>query len=88
MEEDLKLLKMEYLSNHLLDQTQIWNLCLYDQTIVYKSLKQRNFKLKLRWPKQILQILKMKRTHNGRRPQVERCPQSVQNVTYEFLGGN
>ena len=88
MEEDLKLLKMEYLSNHLLDQTQIWNLCLYDQTIVYKSLKRRNFKLKLRWPKQILQILKMKRTHNGRRPQVERCPQSVQNVTYEFLGGN
>ena len=103
MEDGLKLLKVEYLSNHLLDHAQIWNLCLYDQTIFYKSLKQRRpqnikkgispqpliesysyLKLKLRWPNHILQILKMKTTSNGRQPQVERCPQSVQNVTYEF----
>ena len=33
MEEYLKILKVEYLSNHLLDHTQILNLSLYDQTI-------------------------------------------------------
>jgi hypothetical protein len=33
MEGDLKMLKVEYLSNHLLDHTQILNLSLYDQTI-------------------------------------------------------
>ena len=33
MEEDLKILKVEYLSNHLLDHTQILNLDLDDQTI-------------------------------------------------------
>ena len=32
MEDDLKLLKMEYLSNHLLDPTQILNLSLDDQS--------------------------------------------------------
>ena len=41
MEEDLKILKVEYLRKHLLDQTQILNLCLDDQTISYKSLKCR-----------------------------------------------
>ena len=41
MEDNLKILKVEYLSNNLLDHTQIWNLCLYDQTIFYKSLKWR-----------------------------------------------
>ena len=34
MEDDLKILKVEYL-NHLLDPTQILNLSLYDQTIMY-----------------------------------------------------
>jgi hypothetical protein len=29
MEDDLKILKVEYLSNHLLDHTQISNLSLY-----------------------------------------------------------
>ena len=33
MEEDLKVLKVEYLSNHLLNHTQILNLILDDQTI-------------------------------------------------------
>ena len=32
MEDDLKILKVEYLSNHWLDVTQIWNLSLGDQT--------------------------------------------------------
>ena len=39
MEEDLKILKVEYLSNHLLDHTQVLNLYLNDQTISYKSPK-------------------------------------------------
>ena len=30
IEDDLKILKVEYLSNHLLDHTQILNLSLYD----------------------------------------------------------
>ena len=33
MEEDLKILKVEYLSNRLLDHTQILNLSSDDQTI-------------------------------------------------------
>ena len=41
MEDDLKILKVKYLSNHLLDPTQILNLCLNDQTIFYKSFKSR-----------------------------------------------
>jgi hypothetical protein len=41
MEDNLKILKVEYLSNNLLDHTQIWNSCLYDQIIFYKSLKWR-----------------------------------------------
>ena len=39
MEDDLQILRMEYLSNHLLDSTQILNLSLDDQTILYKSFK-------------------------------------------------
>ena len=39
MEDDLKILKVEYLRNQLLDQTQILNLGLFDQTIYYKSFK-------------------------------------------------
>ena len=33
MEDDLNLLKVDYLSNRLLDHTQILNLSLYDQTM-------------------------------------------------------
>jgi hypothetical protein len=36
MEDDLKILKVEYLSNHLLDPTQILNLSLVDHIILYK----------------------------------------------------
>ena len=36
MEDDLKISKVEYLSNNLLDHTQILNLSLDDQTIFYK----------------------------------------------------
>ena len=49
MEDDLKILKVKNLSNPLLDHTQILNLSLDDQTILYK--------LRLRWPKQSVQIL-------------------------------
>ena len=39
MEDDLKILKVKYLSNPLLDHTQILNFSLDDQTIFYKLLK-------------------------------------------------
>ena len=41
MEDDLKILKVEYLSIHALDHTQIFNIILDDQTIFYKFLKLR-----------------------------------------------
>ena len=41
MEEDLKLLKLEYLSINLLDLTQISNLSLDEQTVLYKSFQWR-----------------------------------------------
>ena len=41
MEYDLKISKVEYLSNHLLDHTQILSLCLDDQIIFYKYFKIR-----------------------------------------------
>ena len=41
MEDNLQILKMEYLSNRLLDHTQILNLSLHDQTIFRKSFKWR-----------------------------------------------
>ena len=52
MEDDLKILKVEYKSNHLLDHTQILNLSLDDETIFGKSLKWS--RTKLRWPNHIL----------------------------------
>ena len=39
MEDNLKLLKVEYLRNQLLDHTQILNLSLDDQTIFLQILK-------------------------------------------------
>ena len=39
MEDDLKILKVEYLSNLLLDHTETKNLRLDDQTIFVKSSK-------------------------------------------------
>jgi hypothetical protein len=41
MEDDVKLLKVKYLSNCLLDHAQILNLNLNDQTIFCKSIKWR-----------------------------------------------
>ena len=41
MEDDLKLLKVGYLSNRFLDHAQILNLSLHDQSILYKSFKGR-----------------------------------------------
>jgi hypothetical protein len=39
IEDDLKTLKVEYLSNNLLDHTQICNLSLDEQTTFYKYFK-------------------------------------------------
>ena len=39
MEDDLKILKVEYLCNHLLDHTQILNPSLDDQTQILQILK-------------------------------------------------
>ena len=36
MEDDLKILKVEYLSNHFLDPTKILNLSYDDLTLLYK----------------------------------------------------
>ena len=41
MEDNLKILKVEYLSNHLLNPTQILNLSLDDKTMLYKFFKRR-----------------------------------------------
>ena len=41
MGDNLKILNVEYLSNHILDPTQIGNFSLDDQTIMYKSFKWR-----------------------------------------------
>jgi hypothetical protein len=41
MEDNLKILKLEYLSNCLFDHTQFLNLSLDDQTIFCKSIKWR-----------------------------------------------
>ena len=59
MEDNLKILKEEYISNHLLDSTQILNLCLDDLTILYKSFKWR-------WPPMEvnLKILKVEYIRN------------------------
>ena len=57
MEEDLKILKVEYLSNHWLDFPQISNLSLGDQTKIKNAWKKDD----LRW----------KTTSNGRQPQME-----------------
>ena len=39
MEDDLKILKVENLSNHLLDHTNFFNLSLVDKAILCKSFK-------------------------------------------------
>jgi hypothetical protein len=41
MEDDLKIKRVEYLSNHILDLTQILNLTLGDQSKVFKHFKWR-----------------------------------------------
>ena len=41
MEDDLKILKVEYLSNYLLDHSLILKECLYDQALFCKSFKWR-----------------------------------------------
>ena len=57
MEDDLKILKVEYLSNHSSDPPQILNLSSGDQT-----------KIKNAWNEDDLQ---WKTTSNGRRPPME-----------------
>ena len=59
MEDDLKILKVEYLSNGLLDHTQILNLSSDNQAILSKSSKWR-------WPpmEDNLNILKVEYLSN------------------------
>ena len=45
MEDDLKILKLEYLSNNLIDHTQILNLSLDDQTIFTNPLNEDDLKI-------------------------------------------
>ena len=80
MEDDLKILKVEYLSNLLLDLTHILGILKMKTTSngrrpqnIKRGISQQpciwsysNFKLKIRWPNLILQILKIKTTSNGR----------------------
>ena len=81
IEDNLKLLKVEYLSNRLLDPTQILNLSLYEiSCFVHPTNKDdlqwkttslgsySNFKLRHKWPKESLKILQMRTTYHGRRP--------------------
>ena len=60
---------MEYLSNHLLDQTQILKLNLDDQTIFYQSLKCQQPQLEDDPPME--DDLHWKTTSNGRRHPIE-----------------
>ena len=46
MEDDLKILKVEYFSNHLLDHTQILNLSLDNQQIFMNPLNEDDLQLK------------------------------------------
>ena len=46
MEEDIKISKVEYLRNHLLDQTQILNLGSDDQTFSLQILKRKMTSIK------------------------------------------
>ena len=61
MEDDLKIWKVEYLSDHWSDLTQIWNLSLQDLTRGYKGVNWRWTRMEddLRW----------KTTSSRRRPQ-------------------
>ena len=54
MEDDLKTSKVEYLSNHLLDHTQILNLSFSDQTKFINFFKWRQ-----PWAEDDLKILKV-----------------------------
>ena len=60
MEDDLKILKVEYLSIPLLDHAQILNLSLHDQTILYKFFKSRSPPME-----DDLKILKVEYLSNG-----------------------
>ena len=46
MEEDLKILQVEYLGNHSLDDTQILRLSKDDQTIIYKPYNEDDLQWK------------------------------------------
>ena len=67
MEEDLKILKVEYLSNHSLDPPQILNLSSGDQTKNIKCLKWRRLPME-----DDLKILKVEylSNHSSDPPQI------------------
>ena len=69
MEDDLKILQVEYLSNHLLDIAQILNLSLDDQTTLYMvQILWIKTNFNGRWPP-MEDDLQWKTTYNGRWPQ-------------------
>ena len=47
MEDELKIIKVEYLSKHLLEHNQIFNIILDDKTIYYKTLNEDDHRWKM-----------------------------------------
>ena len=84
MEEDLKILKVEHLCNHLLDQTLILNLGLNEPTIFYKSLKERSPLME-----EDLKILKVEflRNHLLNQTQILNLGLDDQTILYKSLKG-
>ena len=64
MEEDLKILKVEYLSNHWLDFSQISNLSLGDQTKIKNAWNKDDLQWKMTSKEDDLKILKVEYLSN------------------------
>ena len=77
MEEDLKILKVEYLSNRFLDHTMILNVSLDDQNHILQVLKMKTISNGRQSPMegnlQMEDNLQWKTTFNGRQPQNIKC---------------
>ena len=82
MEDDLKILKVEYLSNHWLDLPQILNLSSGDQTKIKNALNEDD--LWWRWPP-MEEDLQWKTTFNGRQRPMEDILQSKKTSTNQKL---
>ena len=80
MEDDLKILKMEYISNHLLNHSQIRNSSLDDQTVFYKSLKWRRHQ-----KEDDFKILKREKLHNQLLSHIQNLNLSLDEQTLDNL---